>query len=140
MITLSLSTILSTAREVVRDKGSDYKYEHPANHSGTCYNVWEGQPSCLVGTIFAELGVPLVCMSDLRPVGGVDRSTAPSGSLINQLVADKQIAPPSDAVRRFLSTIQGAQDAGSTWGESLFLGVGNLIDYGFLVESSTQEG
>lgn len=102
---ITRTAVLKSLAKVVREKGADYRYldDHEA-----CTYTEGGKPSCLVGHVLIDLGVPtqrLVAMNTSR-----FRSLVAHGRLRGFEIDPVAIEILNDA--------QIFQDSGSTWGEA----------------------
>lgn len=99
-------------RTVVFEKGADYVYQ--SGSDGLCFNFRDGEPSCIVGHVFALLGLTAEKAEEL----GVDgaRSVIPSCQVLSQSDFDWNF---DNNAAEILNTAQGVQDYGWTWGEAL---------------------
>lgn len=97
--------VLRLMEAVVNKMGADYVY--PERELG-CQYVRDGQPSCIVGHVLVEAGVP------------VDEIGKHEGRSAWAMAPD--VTPWGDKgtpVIEALDAAQHAQDTGSTWGEAL---------------------
>jgi hypothetical protein len=90
----------------VERKGPEHVYAR--TELGTCVNftggdVEERVPDCIVGHVFADLGL-------------LDRLTRTSGAETANTEADEPFEP---AATEYLTTAQIAQDRGDTWGAAV---------------------
>lgn len=110
MEALTLDRVKALAAEVVEEFGKDYVYpeEHRRWNTGThmCVYVHEGNPSCMVGQILARHGVSTEQLSRFEFRGAWN-------------VASNLVPGTSESALRYLDRLQGKQDEGFTWGESM---------------------
>lgn len=103
-------------RKVVFEKGADYVYKGPNPDRPTiCYNVWDGQPSCIIGHVLAELGLKASDYED-QALGAELSITSLAGLLRSSKTFEWDIS--GDAVK-VLSVAQEMQDEGHSWGAAL---------------------
>lgn len=103
---------LTLLKKVTLDKGADHRYQAPdPDKPGQCYNVWEGQPSCIVGHVLAELGLDA---GSYERYGVQDREGVLSTAYrLNTSDFPWHISPIAQQV---LLAAQAAQDDGASWG------------------------
>ena len=89
----------------VKEHGADFVYQRPIEHSSECYYNWDGQPSCVVGHVFANY-VGIEVPDDMENIG-VD-------SYLFR-VPGVRITPEAHQV---LGVAQNEQDLGRPWGEA----------------------
>lgn len=77
--------------------------------AGGCWYVWDDKPSCLIGQLFVELGVPL---EELRRYEGL------AADEIASTLLPEVDDPYGDAVYTALGKAQSMQDQRHTWGEA----------------------
>lgn len=90
----------------VDEMGEDYVYEQRErdfDSPTTCWYVWDGKPSCLVGRALADSG-----MVSLDTLSAAEGNAA---SIVSPW-------PEGEAITMALVYAQEAQDTNSTWGES----------------------
>lgn len=131
MIEITVNNVISEMKNLKETRG-DYIYERdglsPLKDSMTCHNVHsdgEGNLSagCIVGTVLANLGVPLEAMYGTHNTTGdsilvSERHRYDVGDLTSALIADGTIRITDDAVVT-LREAQIKQDTGHTWAESV---------------------
>lgn len=101
---------LRALNEAVRDKGYNHVYQRP--DGGYCYNVWEGEPHCIVGHVLVRLGVPVEWFEkDNRNIDDV-------GDVCKNLFLQGLFEFEEEA-RDLLGDAQVFQDSGDTWGVSV---------------------
>lgn len=113
---IDIPEALFCLRRVVYDKGPDFVYEKPVLENwSACVNFNDGKPSCIVGHVFALLGLSYEKASKLQVDGP---RIAESSALI--LSNDKNF-PWTFTVgaKSVLGEAQMHQDDGKTWGEAL---------------------
>lgn len=100
-------------RKVVFEKGADYVYP---NRGMACVNFENGQPSCIVGHVFAELGITYeqAVRDEFSGSLNVRESVTLMENSPNQY--DWEFDNLAVSV---LSRAQAGQDNGNTWGDSL---------------------
>ena len=111
-----LFRVLTTAREVIAERGKDYVYpadkrirrEETMDGQGMCryWHEEDNTAGCIVGTILHRLGV------------GAQTLSTYEGSSSNAIV-DRVMPSLSVAARRFLSNAQMTQDRGATWQQAI---------------------
>lgn len=126
MTKLTTEQVRAELERIVQEKGADYVYEHvstpldnPIEGSCECFyaDPNTGEPSCLVGRVFASLIPDLFEeLSRHEGVWGYSRAVeelyeTSVGPLIREYL------PPEAA--EGLNSAQSAQDAGRTWGTAL---------------------
>lgn len=124
MTKLTTEQVRAELERIVQEKGADYVYNHVVglDEFGVvteCFYVdpETGEPSCLIGHVFASLIPPL--FEELRrheETWGYSRAVeglyeTSSGRLIQEYL-------PPEAVEG-LALAQAAQDAGQSWGVAL---------------------
>jgi hypothetical protein len=100
-------------RKVVFEKGADFVYPQ-AQMGQSCVNFTDdGNPSCIVGHVLADLGLTYFQAMEAKIVD--------SGVFIVSHALDGMNFPWEISVpaRKVLATAQNFQDAGYTWGDSL---------------------
>lgn len=112
MINLEYDAAVKLAQEQIALKGEGYVYKQHRGEDGvgTCFYVHNNQPDCIVGHILHAAGVGLDVLSVQEGSG--------AWTLLRRL-KDGGILEYDDRVSRLLASLQGEQDNGSTWGESL---------------------
>lgn len=101
---------LRALNEVVREKG--YKYAYPRERRGACYNVFEGEPDCIVGHVLVRLGVPIEWFDT------DSRDNADVGDVCKALYLQDLFEFEEDA-KDLLGYSQAAQDNAIPWGEAV---------------------
>lgn len=102
---------LRALNETVREKGYKHTYQR-RGVVGYCYNVWQGQPDCIVGHVLIRLGVPIEWFDvDSRENDGV-------GDVCKALYLQDLFEFEEDA-KDLLGYTQAAQDNGTPWGEAV---------------------
>lgn len=110
MRTITYEDALRALNQAVADKGYDHVYERSWN--GYCYNVWEGQPACIVGHALIFLGVPIEWFAkDTRDNDAV-------GDVCHVLFMEGMFEITDEALH-LLGMAQTYQDGGLTWGVSV---------------------
>lgn len=110
---LTGQTALAILRKVVFEKGADYVYPHRGME---CVNFENGQPSCIVGHVFAELGITYE--QAVRDGFSGSSDVLESVTLMEQSPDQYDWEFDNQAVR-VLSWAQAGQGSGRTWGEAL---------------------
>lgn len=100
-------------RTVVFEKGADYVY--PAGDK--CFNFVDGEPSCIVGSVLALLGLTFE-EADRCGVSGSNDAWETTGKL-NQLQDGSFDWVIDEGARLVLAAAQEVQDARRSWGEAL---------------------
>lgn len=106
---ITYADALRGLNEAVRAKGYDYVYER---RSGICWNVFDGNPDCIVGHALVWLGVPVEWFAH----GCRENDSA--CDIRAGLFADGMFDIDADALDLF-SYVQAEQDNGSTWGAAV---------------------
>lgn len=101
-------------RLVVFEKGADYVYVRPNPDRDTCVNFHDGQPSCIVGHVLANLGVT----GEKAEEFGIAGSQGVYDAVRSINASDLPWTINSEACL-VLGAAQAVQDAGGTWGEAL---------------------
>lgn len=104
-------------RLVVFEKGADFVYEKvdfDGAHIPRCVNFHEGEPSCIVGHVLANLGVSAEDAARM----GVDGNMSAINVAGNLERFGYEWKIDSDAVD-ILTAAQIRQDNGQSWGEAL---------------------
>lgn len=96
--------------EAVKTKGYDYIY--PRRERLYCYNVWQGQPDCIVGWVMVWLGVPVEWFEEEH------RDTDDVGDTCKALHLEGRFEFTEEA-RDLLGKVQISQDNGMAWGEAV---------------------
>ena len=99
---ITLVDAVKAAEAVVREKGQGY-----VDTNSAAYFTPDGKGSCLVGCIFAHLGITRVDIGDMH-----------NGFSILGLV-DKRIIDATPETVRFLALLQGYNDHRVRWGWAL---------------------
>lgn len=102
--------VLRGLNEAVKAKGYDYVY--PRDERGICFNVFEGEPDCIVGWLLVWLGVPIewfaVDSRDIDPIRDVCT-----------VLHMEDVAEFTPEARNLMANVQREQDGGATWGASV---------------------
>jgi hypothetical protein len=101
--TLDGPTALRLLDAVVEKYGEDHEYHVPSGYSICQYAPHDGEPGCIIGTIFAEqIGIPVP--QSMEGVGVTVPKFAVPGVTITK------------EAKHILGEAQDAQDEGHTWG------------------------
>lgn len=98
--------------EVVRiaDENPDFVYQQIPNELGaSCKYVHDGQPSCLIGRAFWNLGLIDATLEQQE-----HENTSGAASMVKYTLHDKVTSTEAD--REALAHIQDYQDNGMAWG------------------------
>lgn len=106
---------LGVLRLVVFEKGNGYVYPRAEDEVDTCRNFKDGQPSCIVGHVFARLGVTY----ELAVAAAMNGSMGAYSSIRNLGSYGWTDWTFSPEAQNALTSAQSWQDRGSTWGEAL---------------------
>jgi hypothetical protein len=111
MIEITQEKFMSALRDAVAEKGDDYVYSRLDGYVGTCLYVHDDEPGCIMGNALHRMGVSLDQLGDKEGEG----ITSVLEYLHNRgIIGDY---PSLDLEK--LSSIQAAQDCGSTWGKAV---------------------
>lgn len=102
-------------RTVVFEKGADYVY--PGTSGDKCFNFVDGEPSCIVGSVLALLGLTFE-EADRCGVSGSNDAWETTGKL-NQPQGGSFDWVIDEGARLVLAMAQEFQDARYPWGEAL---------------------
>lgn len=94
--------------------GPDYVYQNPDPEQPTrCFNVWNGEGSCIIGRALIEMGVEpeWFKQTGMRPA-------QPFSDVSRDLEIEKSIRFTSKAYH-FLREIQSCQDTKVPWGQAI---------------------
>jgi len=120
MTSYNAAETIALLHKVVESKGSDYFYPEYYDSGLGCYYAKDGEPSCIVGHVLFELGVPVSAMTysedETEPSGNLSSGTV--STLFETLNGEYGIYF-TPAARHALSAAQATQDARFTWGEAL---------------------
>ena len=126
MRTVNLDEAIQLVRDAVALKGEDYVYEPPKDdlYGGpTCLYAFDGKPSCIVGHVFAALGVPIKPMEygENSEEKGI-YSFGVAGDVADRLEHDELVGF-TIAAKDFLRVVQRKQDEFYTWSDALQAGL-----------------
>lgn len=107
MQTIEYKDALRALNHAVADKGYGHAYERQGG--GYCYNVWEGQPACIVGHALIFLGVPIEWF-------GKDTRDNDAVADVCHVLFMEGMFKITDEALHLLSMAQVYQDGGLTWG------------------------
>lgn len=102
-------------RTVVFEKGADYVY--PGTRGDRCFNFVDGEPSCIVGSVLALLGLTFEQAERLGVSGS--RDSWETTKELNDLQDGSFDWVIDEGARLVLSVAQEVQDARSSWGYAL---------------------
>lgn len=102
-------------RTVVFEKGADYVY--PGASEDKCFNFVDGEPSCIVGSVLALLGLTFE-EADRLGVSG-SSSAWDTTTKLNQLQDGSFDWVIGEGARLVLAMAQEVQDRRNSWGEAL---------------------
>ena len=107
---------IRSLREVVYSKGPDYVYKRVESHGlgGACVNFHNGEPSCIVGHVFAMLGLT----QEAAELVGVAGTSIASVSCLYLNRSDFEWEFTDQAVC-LLALAQDYQDSACSWGQAL---------------------
>lgn len=140
-ITLTRENVTEALDRAVAKRGEDYVY--PALSEAeksiafdltgaippSCSYVRDGEASCIVGTVLADLGVPLDVLHQH------DYAVAPSATLLlSYLVNDGHIEQVDEGIACALHDAQSRQDQGTPWGRARDIALRTLTKYPVKVE------
>lgn len=115
MKTIEYADALRALNEAVKAKGYKYVYPRTERSANYCYNIWNGQPDCIVGTALVWLGVPIEWF-EAEP----SRENDDVGDVCKALLLDGKFEFTEDA-KDLLGQAQTHQDNGIPWGEAVTL-------------------
>lgn len=132
MKTYTYDETLAMLTGIVSENGEDFVYEvHDEDRlAPSCRYALDGQPDCIVGHVFAKVGVPVEKMEYVRSDGWESGAAGPvnpysvegADLVAGRLEGDGVVAFTPKA-KRLLISVQVKQDAGDSWGEALSEGV-----------------
>lgn len=129
MKTYTYDETLALLQEAVSERGEHFIYEQRPEPGPSCRYAWDGKPDCIVGHVFAKVGVPVQEMlfgDKIEDYNGVPNrgkySSEGADSVVENLESDGVVSFTPRA-RRLLLEVQNKQDYGMTWGDSLAGGV-----------------
>lgn len=114
--------------------GSDLAVNRFSRPGPSCHYAWDGEPDCIVGHVFAAVGVPLSEMhfgdlsteeNDYQPQNRGKYSSQSASTVIRDLALDGVVDFTPDA-RSLLQETQRLQDGHVPWGEAVATVVGLL--------------
>jgi hypothetical protein len=108
---ITRSKAIAALEEAVAEKGEDYVYRTD-NPGGQCYYSVDGEPSCIVGHVFAKLDQEL-----FRDVADWEARYHQSMSV--RTVRTRWPSRMDYDALEALSMAQVYQDAGRTWGQAV---------------------
>jgi len=115
MKTINLENVMELLEAAVEKKGREYVDPDSLNPIGPpCQYVKGGAPSCIVGHVLVEFGVPVAALESAD--GGVAEIFDPMFSDAEELRELVELTLPA---QRVLTAAQDAQDRGGSWGVSL---------------------
>lgn len=114
MRTVNVAKAMHLLRKVAEDR-EDFVYDNGGWGGSGCHNFRDGQPSCIVGHVFAELGL----MFDKAVALGISGSVGVWTSASVLRVDEGFGWEFTDDALRVLQTAQAAQDLGETWGRAV---------------------
>lgn len=110
-----LDAVMASMDEIVAEKGLDYVYPvldpEWADGGPLCHYVRDDAPSCIIGHFVVKHQI----FSLDKLSNELEGKTA--GDLLNRL--SEQSVGVGRQVRKFLTTVQCKQDAGTCWGEAV---------------------
>ena len=127
-IQVTMEKVFEIADALVVEKGAGYKYDFPAG-GRQCFNVWEGKPSCIVGTIMHRLGVPVETMGGEYSEVFAGRDAMSITDLARSLETEGVIDFIDNRVIDALRYMQIEQDGGETWADAVAISRRRLSDY-----------
>lgn len=115
--------LLNSAMES-EGKGEEFVYNHygrPERNGPVCHYAWEGQPDCIVGHVFAAVGVPIEEMEygDGGEFDNRGRYSENRAGRVAVLLEEDGVVAFTPKARRLLNVAQSEQDNGAAWGASI---------------------
>ena len=102
-VNITTESVLASFDKALAQKGEDFVYPtHIIDQFGTCRYVYDGEPSCIVGFVLADHGVPLTQLSIWE---GND-----SQGLIEGLEYSLDITVSDPGAKTLLAIAQSVQD------------------------------
>lgn len=117
MQTIEYDDALRALNQAVADKGYGYVYPRD-ERGGFCYNVWEGNPDCIVGHALSWLGVPVEWFTEAREGSHWGRENDSAYDVCTTLAVSNMFNLTEEA-RDLLADVQRLQDEGVPWGEAV---------------------
>lgn len=117
MQTIEYDDALRALNQAVADKGYGYVYPRD-ERGGHCYNVWEGNPDCIVGHALVWLGVPVEWFTKAREGHLWGRENDSAYDVCTTLAVSNMFNLTEEA-RDLLADVQRLQDEGVPWGEAV---------------------
>src|SRR5262245_61148054 len=116
MINITRDVAVAGLQRAAASVDSSFAY-NSGLRGGKCDYVRDGKPSCIVGHVLAELGVPLdrLRRADQAFMG----AGLGSSELLDELENDEIVNVVDPEVRSVLSEAQYLQDYGTPWHESV---------------------
>jgi hypothetical protein len=111
MIEITQEKFMSALRDAVAEKGDGYVYSRLDGYAGMCLYVHDDGPGCIMGNALHRMGVSLEFLSSAEGEGIT--------SVLEYLYCRGIIGDYSTLDLERLSSIQAAQDCGSTWGKAV---------------------
>lgn len=111
MIEITLESAIDGVTAIVEEFGEDFIYQKEPG--GMCRYVRIGEPDCIVGKFLASVGVPVQRLADYDCGGGE------TAYAVLENLEDAGLLVAEEGASRFLTALQGRQDSGLPWGESL---------------------
>lgn len=118
MQTIEYDDALRALNQAVADKGYGYVYPRDDRPGGSCFNVWEGNPDCIVGHALVWLGVPVEWFTEAREGSHWGRENDSAYDVCTNL-AVSDMFNVTDEARDLLAHVQRLQDEGVPWGEAV---------------------
>lgn len=133
METYTYDETLELLNAAVVKKGEDFVYGSDlggdmfSRPGPSCHYAWDGKPDCIVGHVFAAVGVPLSEMhfgdlsteeNDYQPQNRGKYSSQSASTVIRDLALDGVVDFTPDA-RSLLQSVQQRQDQFTPWGEAV---------------------
>lgn len=95
---------------IIDTRGRDYVYEVPRGAGGTCQYMWDGAPSCLIGTYLVDLGLPPEAFAEVEGKGIDD-------IVLQGHLSDYGFTVEPEALLA-MGKIQDLQDNSYSWGDA----------------------
>jgi len=114
---ITLAIVTELLHRAVEEKGAGYVYPRSTDFETRCLYVENGAPSCIVGHVLVEAGLPVEVVAMLDTFNGNGWGGGVGAGRLAELPFKRyNISLPAASV---LAIAQAEQDAGATWGEAV---------------------